>query len=438
MVLLVACALSVAAADEVWVLRIEGEITTGTVTYLRDGLKNAEAAQADMVVLILSTPGGALNAGVTARDLLLDAEIPTVAFVNREALSAGALIALACDRIVFAPGGVLGAATPVLETNDWLREAPEKIISAVRTIFKATAELHGRIPEVAEAMVDRDVVISGLIDQGKLLTLTAVDAANVGYSDGEAGSTEEILALFHQEAVPLIEYDPQWSDRVIQVLTMPLIAGLLIVIGLIGLVIEMMVPGFGVFGLIGLCCLGAFFWSHFLVGLAGWESLGFLLAGVIAILLEVFAFTAVDFGIAGLIGLVLIGLGFYTAMLGPLSSSTQMGQAIAIIAGGLLISLTAIVIVLTRLPKTRLRLGGVILSSAVTGGAFRPNREAQVQNAWVGKQGIAVTDLHPVGAGEVDKDRIDVVCGEGFLPKGTRIIVIKDEGYRKVVRKQAD
>ncbi len=436
--MLVASALSAVAADEVWVLRIDGEITTGTVTYLRNGLGNAQAAQAKLVILVLSTPGGELNAGMTARDLLLDTETPTVAFIDRQALSAGALIALSCDRMVFAPGGVLGAATPVVETNDWLREAPEKVISVMRTTFKATAELRGRIPEVAEAMVDRDVVIPGLIEQGKLLTLTAAEAARVGYSEGDAGSIDEVLALVQPEATARIEYTPQWSDRVLEVLTIPLIAGLLIVVGLIGLIIEMMVPGFGVFGLIGVVCLGSFFWSHFLVGLAGWESLGFLLAGVVAILLEIFAFTAVDFGVSGLIGLVLIGLGFYTAMLGPLSSSTQTGQALAIVAGGLLISMIAIVILLTRLPKTRLRLGGVILSSAISGGAFRPNREQPGRDSWVGRQGVAGTDLHPVGAGEFEGERVDIVCEEGFLPKGTRVVVIKDEGYRKVVRKEAE
>ena len=434
---LLSIALPVLAADEIWVLRIDDEIGSGTVTYLRQGLNQAEAAEATLLVLVLSTPGGLLDSGVAARDILLDATVPTLAFVNREALSAGALLAIACDRIVFAPGGVLGAATPVVFNGNEMREAPEKVISATRKVFRATAEIHGRPPEVAEAMVDRDVIVPDLIDAGKLLTLTAEEAARWGYSDGAADSLEGWLEAAGHGSATIVEFEPRWVDGLIETLTSPTVAGLLITVGLVGLIVEMLVPGFGIAGLIGIASLGAFFWSHVLVGLAGWESIGFLLAGLIAVLLEIFAFTAVDFGLAGLLGLVLMGLGFYTAMLGPLASSAQAAQAIVIVVVGLLVSIVAIVVLLTKLPTTRLRLGGVILSTAITGGAFSRGRAAQTGKPWVGRRGVAVTDLHPVGAGDFHGERTDVVCEEGFLPKGTPIVVIKDEGYRKVVRKES-
>ena len=432
---LLAITLPVMAADEIWVLRIDDEIGSGTVTYLRQGLSQAEAAEAALVILVFSTPGGLLDSGVAARDILLDTTVPTVAFINRQALSAGALLAIACDQIIFAPGGVLGAATPVVVSRDVLREAPEKTISAMRKIFLATAEVHGRPPAVAEAMVDRDVAVPDLIDEGKLLTLTALEAAQWGYSDGSANSIEEFLASVGYETAIVVEHEPRWIDGVIEILTLPMIAGILIAIGLIGLIVEMLVPGFGIPGLIGIACLGAFFWAHVLVGLAGWESIGFLLAGMIAVLLEIFAFTAVDFGLSGLLGLVLMGLGFYTAMLGPLSSSTQAAQAIVVVVVGLLVSVVAIIFLLTKLPKTRLRLGGMILSTAITGGAFNKNREVQEQESLIDRVGVASTNLRPVGTGSFDGESTDVVCEEGFLPKGTPIIVIKDEGYRKVVRR---
>ena len=428
--------LSVMAADDIWVLRIDDEIGSGTVTYLRQGLNQAEATKAALVIIVLSTPGGLLDSGMAARNILLDTTVPTVAFVNREALSAGALLAIACDQIIFAPGGVLGAATPVVVNGDEMREAPEKVISATRKVFRSTAELHGRPPEVAEAMVDRDVVIPDLIDAGKLLTLTALEAAHWGYSDGTADSIEGWLESVGHGTATVAEYEPRWVDKVINTLTSPMVAGLLITVGLIGLIVEMLVPSFGIPGLIGIACLGAFFWSHVLVGLAGWESISFLLAGLIAVLLEIFAFTAVDFGLAGLLGLVLMGLGFYTAMLGPLASSAQAAQAIIIVVVGLLSSIIAIVVLLTKLPTTRLRLGGVILSTTITGRAFSRDRAAQTTKLWMERRGVAATDLHPVGAGDFDGERTDVVCEEGFLPKGTPIVVIKDEGYRKVVRKE--
>lgn len=114
--------------------------------------------------------------------------------MNREAYSAGALLALACERIYFAPGGVMGAATPVyFDASGQVRTAPEKTMSAVRALFRATAEDRGRDPRVAEAMVDPEVEVPGLVDRGKLLTLTARSAAEWGYSDGDAATLDLVL-----------------------------------------------------------------------------------------------------------------------------------------------------------------------------------------------------------------------------------------------------
>ena len=433
--LLVACA---GLADGMaWILTIDGEINSGTVSYLQRGIADATDAGADVVVLVLATPGGYLDAAIEARRTLLAATVPTVAYVSGEALSAGAAIAIACETILFSPGGVMGAATPVTIVGQDLREAPEKVISATRSLFRAAAELHGRPPEVAEAMVDRDVSIPGLVERGKLLTLTAQDAATWGYSDGEVESIETWLT--DRGYSELVTFQVRWVDGLVEALTSPVAVGLLVTAGLLGLIVEMLVPGFGIPGLIGIACLGAFFWAHFLVGLAGWESIAFLLGGVVAIVLEIFAFTAVDFGITGLLGLVLIGLGFYTAMVGPFAAREQAIQAIAIVSGGLIVSVVAAIALLARLPKTRLRLGGIILSSAVTGRSHdTSDTKASMPSTWIGRRGVAATNLRPVGAGVFDEERIDVVCEEGHLPKGTPIVVIRDDVYRKVVRENKE
>lgn len=432
--LLIVCAAVAVGRAEAWILSIDGEINSGTVTYLRRGIQEATDAGADAVVLVLATPGGYLDAAIESRGIVLDAAIPTIAYVAREAYSAGAAIAIACETILFAPGGVLGAATPVTVVGQNIQEAPEKVISATRTMFRATAETRGRAPEVAEAMVDRDVSIPGLVERGKLLTLTAQQAAMWGYSDGEVPAIEPWLV--EAGYGPAIPYEPRWIDELVEALTSPVAVGLLITVGLLGLIVEMLVPGFGIPGLIGIVCLGTFFWTHFLVGLAGWESIAFLFGGIVAVLLEIFAFTAVDFGLAGLLGLVLIGLGFYTAMVGPFSGREQAVQAIAIVAAGLVVAVAAAIVLLARLPRTRLRLGGIILSTAITGRSHEQDGTAEaVLSEWLGRRGVAATDLRPVGGGVFDDRRIDVVCEEGYLPKGTPIVVVRDDRYRKVVRR---
>jgi len=428
-------ALSAAASGDVWLLTVDGEIGRGTVSYLRKGLSEAEAAGAAYVILDLATPGGLLDAAVAGRDAILDAAVVTVAYVNREALSAGALLAIACERIVFAPAGVLGAATPVVFDEGQFVDASEKVISATRSLFAATAETRGRPTLVAEAMVDRTVIVDGLVDAGRLLTLTGSQAAAWGYADDEARDLDELVTHLDPEAGDLVRFAPRVLDDVLAALTARWVAAVLLIVGLVGLVVEMIAPGFGVAGLLGALCLGAFFWAHFLVGLAGWESIAFLLGGLFLIFLEIFVFTATDLGFAGLAGLVLIGLGFYTAMVGPLTSREQALRAVGAVSAGVLIGIVVAAVLIAKLPKTKLRFGGVILSSTISGGAFRSRAAREGSDSWVGREGIAGTDLRPVGAGVFDDERVDVVCREGHLPKGTRIVVIEDTGFRKVVRR---
>ncbi|UCF09881.1 MAG: nodulation protein NfeD [Candidatus Bipolaricaulota bacterium] len=424
-----------AAWGDVWVLTVDGEIGRGTVSYLRNGLAAAADAGASHVVIDLATPGGLLDAAVAGRDAILDATIPTVAYINREAFSAGALLAISCERIVFAPGGVLGAATPVVFDGTGVAEASEKVVSATRSLFRSTAEAFGRPPEVAEAMVDPTLAVENLVEADRLLTLSAAQAAAWGYSDGEAGSFEALLALLGAEGEPRVDYAARTIDRVLEILTTRWLAAILIAVGLVGLIVEMLVPGFGVAGILGIACLGAFFWSHVLVGLAGWESIALLLGGVLAVFLEIFVFTAADFGAAGLAGLVLIGLGFYTAMVGPLTDREAALRAIAVVSAAVLVGIAVAVVLLARLPKTRLRFGGVILSSTISGRAFRRRGPVEGRDSWAGMRGTAATDLRPVGVGRFGEERIDVVCQEGYLAKGTAIEVVEDAGIRKVVRR---
>lgn len=435
MVLLVVPLALAEEAPEVWVLAIDGEIGRSTVSYVREGLAQATAAGAAAAIFELSTPGGYLDAASQTRDAIMDAALPALAYVNREAYSAGALLAIACKKIYFAPGGVMGAATPVYFEEGKLQEAPEKVVSAVRKLFRATAETRGRPPEVAEAMVDRDVEIPELIEKGKLLTLTSQEAAEWGYSDGEVESLAELLELEGLGGAEVVRFAPRWIDKVVGALTTPWVSALLITLGVLGLIAEMLIPGFGVAGISGLACLGLFFWSHSVVGLAGWESIVFFIGGMVAILLEVFVLTATDFGVAGLLGLILVGLGFYTAMVGPFTQPGEVVRAVGAVSGGLVVAVVGTVLLISLLPRSRLRLGGVFLSSTVTGRAFDQLNHRAPASPWVGRQGVAATDLHPVGMADFGGEWVDVVCEEGFLPKGTQLVVIKDEGYRKVVRK---
>ena len=426
---------STVAADPIQLLEIDGEVGRGTASMIRGGVAAAEESGASVIIVRLSTPGGLLDSALVIRDVLLATSVPTVAYVDREALSAGALIALACERIFFAPGGVMGAATPVsFDLSGAPVEVPEKTQSVVRTLFRSTAETRGRDTKVAEAMVDPSVIIEGLTEEGRLLTLTTSEAQQVGYADGAADTLDDLAAALDLTTAEIVSYEVRPIDAFAETITTTILAAVLLVIGLLGLVIEMMIPGFGIAGIIGTLCLGLFFWAHFLVGLAGWESIAFVMGGLLAIILEIFVFTAADFGLAGIGGLVLIGLGFYSSMVGPLTDRAAALQAVGIVSVGVVVALVLAAVLLARLPKSKLRLGGVILSSAVTGSAFSRGSDGTELSQWVGQVGVAGTNLRPVGTGIFGSERMDVVCEEGHLSKGTPIVIVKDEGYRKVVR----
>src|SRR5918994_2497570 len=102
------------SAPVVYAIPIEGIIDLGLAPFLARTIREAEEAGAAAVLLDINTFGGRVDAAVAMRDALLNAPIRTIAFVNQRAISAGALIALACETVIMAKGGTIGAPAPVL------------------------------------------------------------------------------------------------------------------------------------------------------------------------------------------------------------------------------------------------------------------------------------------------------------------------------------
>ena len=179
-----------------------------------------------------------------------DARVRTVAFVNKRAISAGALIGLAAEKLVMADGGTIGAATPVQMGQPGAAAQPveEKTVSYVRKEFRATAESRKRPPLLAEAMVDADVEIPGVIEKGKLLTLTTEEALKHKLIDFRADTMESVLEQLGLGGAELRRASPNWAENLVRFLTHPVVSSLLITIGMLGIIIELRTPGFGVAG----------------------------------------------------------------------------------------------------------------------------------------------------------------------------------------------
>jgi membrane-bound serine protease (ClpP class) len=417
----------------VYVVPVDGVIDLGLAPFIARVLEQAEADRAAAVILDINTFGGRVDAAVVIRDALLNAKVPTVAFVNKRAISAGALIALATDTIVMADGGTIGAATPVQGGLPGAAAQPveEKTVSYLRKEFRATAEARSRPPALAEAMVDADVQVDGIIEKGKLLTLTTDEALAAGFVEHRADTLEKLLGIAGLGGAEVRRTAPTWAESVVRFLTHPVVSSLLITIALLGIITEIRTPGFGVPGALGVLALGLFFYGHWIVQLAGLEELLLVGGGVTLLLIEVFLVPG--FGILGLLGIVAILSGLGMALFGPGATAGVVVTAITRVMASLLVAIAAALLMLRVLPKLpfgrRLILADGLAADA--GCASAPVSDAQ----WLGRRGVAVTALRPAGIVTIDGERLDAVSDGEFLDASTAIEVSKVDGNRIVVRR---
>jgi len=407
----------------VYRIPVTGVVEMGLAPFVKRSLDEAEKAGA-IAVIDMDTPGGRIDAAEEIADALRDAKVPVYAFVNRRAFSAGAMIALATDRIYMRPGSVMGAATPV---DGQGQKLSEKMVSAMRSEFRALAEEHGVDPRAAEAMVDEEIEIPGVVAKGKLLTLSTSEAVRLGYAR-EVADWSALMAAVAPGRTAVVQTSPNWAERIVRFFTNPLVAPFLLTLGFLGLVVEMKTPAFGLAGLAGAVSLGLFFGSHFLVGLAGWETVILLGIGVVLLVAEVLVLPG--FGVAGaLAGVAFLGA-VVLALLGNAPTGGDVMTALAMVGGSLLVMTFLMWQILRRLPEDR-RGRTLLLRSATS-------REAGYLSApprteLVGAEGVAVTDLRPAGTGAFGAERIDVVSDGAFVAAGTRIRILRAEGYRHVV-----
>lgn len=449
----------VPAGGSVYVVPITGAIDLGLAPYLSRVLSEAEAAGAVAVLLPIDTPGGRLDAVLQMRDALLGSDVRTIAFVDRTAFSAGALVAIAAEEIYMAPGAVMGAATPVEGgTGD---AADEKIISAVRTTFKATAEARGRDPAIAEAMVDADVAIDGLVARGELLTLTTNEALAWGYADGVATNRAEVLAAAGLQGANVVETAPSLAEQLVRFITDPAISSLIIAVGVLLLIGDFFVEGFGLAGAAGLGLLALFFWGHYLAGLTGWEDVALVILGLLLIAVEIIIVPG--FGIPGVLGLAALLGGFFLAMLGrDIQTPAGIEQAAVTIAFAFVGIVVGLAAILTLLSRGR-RPGRLVLQSAVGDTELPSEPVSAGWLRWFGASerlprephsalprsvgdastallpdpsgDVALSDLRPGGIARIGGQRVDVVTDGEHIAAGEPITLVRDEGYRRVVRR---
>src|SRR5205823_5120566 len=264
--------------------------------------------EASGIVFDMNTYGGRLDTAAEIVNALNQIKIPTYTFINTNAGSAGALIAVATQHVYMAPVSAIGAAAPILPTGEDLPStAREKTISYWSALVRGSAIKNGHNPDVAEAFMnkDKEVKISDRVvhPKGAVLTLNAQEAT-------EKINGKPLLAEGIADSVPdlvkkaglkgnIARIDPTGFEQIAFWITA--LAPLLLQRGILGAYLEFKIPGVTWPGVIAAICFGLFFLGHYLVGLAGWVVVALFILGMVLVLIEIlfFAHSTIVFGVVG-------------------------------------------------------------------------------------------------------------------------------------------
>jgi membrane-bound serine protease (ClpP class) len=460
-------------------IQLHEDINPLSGALLKRRFEQAVRDGAEIVVLDIDSPGGYLSTTLDLVRMIEEADsVHTVAFVSREAISGAAILALATDQIVMLPRARIGDAGMIVMGEDSaFRYAPEKARSLLAQQLRDLADKHGRPASLAEAMVDKDLVIfkasrkdDGTVrylsdrewesmndtdawDKGKVIreapgntffTANGERAVELGVAEVLLENPDALAAAIGAiDPISLIR--PSAVDTVILVLNSSFVTWLLLVIGLIALVVELGAPGIGAGGLISIFCFGLFFWSRFLGGTSGWFEVILFAIGVAFVMLELLVIPGV--GVAGVGGGLLILVSLVMAsrrVMMPESSRdlTNLLSDVGIVLAafiGFAIGLAFLAKYLGELPIiSRLALAPISQEEASPVASLASGSVAGLGGGppiAVGDLGVSLGPLRPSGKMMIGDDILEVVSEGDYVPDGATLKVIATHGHRVVVRK---
>lgn len=395
------------------VINVKGEIDGGQAALVHKAMTEAKAQNAQAVLLEIDTFGGAVDAATVIRDLVTNSPVQTICYIKNRAWSAGALIAIAHNKIAVAPSGSIGAAEPI--------PATEKTIAALKAEFAATANKAGRNPRVAEAMVDKSLGFPGYAAPGQILALTDYQAVQVGYADLVAAERSDVLAYYGLADAPVKEFNKGWEENLAGWLSNPTVKSALISLIVLAILAEIKTAGLGVAAGIGVIGALLLFGGGLVTGLAGWVEIALFVGGAILLILELHA---PGIGLFGISGVVCVLASFFFTLGGDMN-------AVNILALCMVVAIVIFLLIVKRLPASRLWSKLVLKDTETTKEGYVSSGDYQV---YVDRTGVALTHLRPAGVVEVDGVRLDVVSEGRFILAGTVVRVIKVRGQRIVVR----
>ncbi|MDP4115424.1 MAG: NfeD family protein [Bacteroidota bacterium] len=425
---LVLSVLTFGQSKTVIVAEINGEVDLGLAPYLSRVVEDGNSKNVSAIIIKINTFGGRLDAATQIKDAIFTSKVPVIAFINNRAISAGALIALSCNKIIMTPGSVMGAATVVDQTG---QKQSEKYQAYMRSEMRSTAEKRGRNTNIAQGMVDERIVIPELNDNGdKLISLTTEEAIKTGMADTTLNNLSEILKYLDMPNAVVLTETSNWAEDFVKFLNNPVVSSILLMIGFLGIMAEIKAPGHGAGAIAAVIALALFFGSSYILQMASFFEIILFIVGIILIALEIFVIPG--FGVAGVLGIILVIASIFMSLMGtmPIWDMNHVSTAVLQLGSALVASIILIMILIKYLPKSE-RFNKLVLKESIGKGvefAVFPGKE-KLLNA----EGIAISTLRPAGIADFNGDRIDVVTEGDYVEAGTKIKVIRIEGVKVVV-----
>ncbi len=458
-----------ATTHDVYVLSISGEVSPGMAAFVKRALGDIPAGGNQTIIIEMDTFGGRVDSAFMIVDLIVEAgKGETVAFVTKKAISAGALISLACDRLAMKPNTTIGDCAPIMISNEGPEMLGEKFQSPLRAKFRSLARKNGYSEVLAESMVTADMEVYRLVMNGKTVYMDARDYDELGEAEKAAVTQKktvvakgELLTMHDGEArelgfsmmtVPDIEtllnkmgitdynlifLKQHWTEGLMRFLGT--IAPMLMLIGLGAVYTEIKAPGFGAPGIVGIICLALFFMHQYTVGLADYTELLIIVLGFVLIGLELFVIPG--FGIAGIAGIICIIVGLVLSLQGfvlpdpamPWQMDLMVWNLIQVLSSVILSFVLALLVLRYVFPRLPVMAKGPYLDTNLRD--FHADSLAN-EGVAAGDRGIALTPLRPAGKVKIKARTYDVVTQGEFLEKGTPVVIAAVSGNRLIVKKE--
>ncbi len=450
---------------KIYVIPVEGTVEPGMAAHIKRALEEVRNEPDAVILFRLDTFGGRVDAAFEIVNTISGVQ-KSIAFVEKKAISAGALIALAAGTLVMKEHTLIGDCAPMLQTGEGQKEAGEKTQTVLRAQFRSLAKKNNYPEALAESMVSKNmevyrITMNGetrymdrqsyddltekqkkqvtqkktIVAEGELLTMDDKEAFELGFSKQSVKDLDQALAFLGYENYKLIHLEQSWSENLVRMLQ-PFLP-VLMLLGIGAIYTEIKAPGFGIPGIIGILCLGLVFFNQHLVGLAGYTEFLLFLIGFLLLGVEVFVLPG--FGVAGISGLVVIAAGLVLSFQGfvlPDPSFPWEGQlmlrnlgvVLGSFMGSLLISLVLVRFVL---PRMSLLVKGPYLSTTLEDSHADSD---EILGVSPGEVGVAQTPFRPSGKIKIGNRKIDAIAQGEFIPPGATIRVVAVEQNRVIVK----